>query len=143
MNIVFHKKGEMGMKCSMCGMEINEKAKFCSNCGAKLEETQTVLEVQNNTVVHSNSNNKNQEPNGLSITALILGIAAVPSVFINILLGMICSILAIVFGAIGRKKGAKSLGTAGMILGIVSAAIVVFMILLTVLMVFSFFDYCL
>lgn len=131
------------MKCSMCGMEINEKAKFCSNCGAKLEETQTVLEVQNNTVVHSNSNNKNQEPNGLSITALILGIAAVPSVFINILLGMICSILAIVFGAIGRKKGAKSLGTAGMILGIVSAAIVVFMILLTVLMVFSFFDYCL
>lgn len=78
-----------------------------------------------------------EEKKGLSITSLILGIASFIFMFINTWVALLCSILAIVFGAIGRKKGAKGMGTAGLVLGIVAAVITVILIIVALGIVMS------
>lgn len=77
----------------------------------------------------------NEEKPGLSIASLILGIAAILCVFEHGILNFTCAILAIVFGAIGRKKGGKGMGTTGMILGIASLAL--FFIIVIFLLIFA------
>lgn len=77
----------------------------------------------------------NEEKPGLSIASLILGIAAILCVFEHGILNFTCAILAIVFGAIGRKKGGKGMGTTGMILGIASLSL--FFIIVTFLLIFA------
>lgn len=127
------------MKCEKCGKEIEENSKFCSNCGEKIEDK--IIEVEKVNTEENNEQDKqenqskvknaeiiNEEKSGLSVASLILGIAAILCVFEHGILNITCGILAIVFGAIGRKKGAKGTGTAGMILGI--ASIVLFAIVL-------------
>lgn len=67
---------------------------------------------------------KQQEPEkeskGMSIAALVLGIAALLLTCIWYV-SITSAILAIIFGIIGRKKGGKGMGTAGLVLGIISA----------------------
>lgn len=156
------------MKCPNCGAEIEDGLKICSNCGVELgtenqaqvqnqninNETDSqakepqVLEVnyQNNEESRAYTENikkmsNQQEDKGLSITALVLGIASFVCIAVNTFLALLCSILAIVFGAIGRKKGAKGLGTAGMILGIIGTVVIVLIIILAFVIAFSAFDY--
>ena len=70
------------------------------------------------------------EKKGLSIAAMVLGIVAIVGYCINGYLVLICGILAIVFGVIGKKKGGKGMAKAGFILGIVALSIYVLIILL-------------
>lgn len=61
----------------------------------------------------------------MALAALILGIVAMLSSFVGGAfdlgwIGSVCGVVAIVFGAITRKKKKSSMGTAGMILGIIS-----------------------
>lgn len=56
------------------------------------------------------------EKKGFSITSMILGIVGL------FVFSIPCGVLAIVFGAIGRKKGGKGFATAGLILGIIATA---------------------
>lgn len=77
----------------------------------------------------------NEEKTGLSIASLILGIVAILCIFEHGILNFISAILAIIFGAIGRKKGGKTMGTVGMVLGIIS--LVLFIFIVTFLLLFA------
>ena len=70
------------------------------------------------------------ESKGLSIAALVCGIGSLISWCINAWLVLILGIAAIVLGVIGRKKGGRKMGTAGMVCGIISLVIYVLLILL-------------
>ena len=123
------------MRCIKCGAEMPDNSKFCPNCGEIVDDKiENIGETRN-----INYENAKNEPNGLSVTSLILGIASFVCIIINIYLALLCSILAIVFGAIGRKKGAKGIGTAGMVTGIVATGINVVIIFLAFIMVFYAF----
>ncbi|MBQ7506211.1 MAG: DUF4190 domain-containing protein [Lachnospiraceae bacterium] len=66
----------------------------------------------------------------MSIAALILGIVGVVFDFIFFPVGLIASIVAIILGAIGRKKvEGKGMATAGLVLGIIGLILgIVFLI---------------
>ena len=120
------------MRCIKCGAEMPDNSKFCPNCGEIVDvNIENIGDTRN-----INYANVKNEPNGLSVTSLILGIASFVCIIINIYLALLCSILAIVFGAIGRKKGAKGIGTAGMVTGIVATGINIVIIFLAFIMVF-------
>lgn len=121
------------MKCTKCGSEMPNNYKFCANCGEKLQEKQTIVEIQDNNI--------KKEENGFSITSLILGLSSIVCFFINILLSVTCSVLAIIFGVIGRKKGAKELGTAGMIVGIIVTVLILIIVILTISLMVGIFKY--
>lgn len=55
-----------------------------------------------------------EESKGMSIAALILGIVSLVMLCIWYI-SIPCSILAIIFGILGRKKGGKGMGTAGLV----------------------------
>lgn len=73
----------------------------------------------------------NQESKGMSIAALVLGIVSLVMLCIWYI-SIPCSILAIIFGILGRKKGGKGMGTAGLVLGIIT---VVFLVIIYILFV--------
>ena len=59
---------------------------------------------------------------GLSIAAMVLGIVSV--VFCCVwYLSIPCSILAIIFGIIGKKRDGRGMAIAGLVLGIIAIAL--------------------
>lgn len=80
---------------------------------------------------------------GLSIAALVLGILGIVGGWIPVVgyFTLICSILGLTFGVIGRKKSiaaegkASGLATAGLVLGIIGVAIAVLALVCTVICV--------
>ena len=90
-------------------------------------------EVQNNVVEPAGVQNKAatpEEKKGLSIASMILGIVSIVGFCINGYVALICGILAIVFGVIGKKKGGKGMAMTGFILGIISLALYAVVLLL-------------
>lgn len=122
------------MYCPKCGTQLPDNSAICSNCGEKLSNLNM---NQNDNFQNINNNTNNQEQNGLSITSLILSISFFVCIFFSGGLALICSVLAIIFGAIGRKKGAKGIGTAGMIIGIIGTVILVIIFFIALVAVMS------
>jgi hypothetical protein len=66
--------------------------------------------------------------NGLGTAGMVLGIIALV-LFFTILVGLICGVLAIIFGVIGRKRAREGLATnggnatAGLVTGIIAVVI--------------------
>ena len=79
-----------------------------------------------------------EESKGMSIAALILGIVSLVMLCIWYI-SIPCSILAIIFGILGRKKGGKGMGTAGLVLGIITVA---FLIMIYILFEFMWLSSC-
>ena len=67
---------------------------------------------------------KPEENNTLSIIALIIAIVGLALIFVKGYLTGVAGIVAIIMGALGRKQGARSIGTAGMIIGIIDVVVV-------------------
>ena len=65
---------------------------------------------------------ENQEKKGLSIASMVLGIISVV-LFCIWYISLPCSILAIIFGIVGRKKGGKGMAIAGLVLGIIAISL--------------------
>lgn len=68
------------------------------------------------------------ETKGFSIASMVLGILSVV-ILCYWPIAIICSILAIIFGVIGRKKAGKGMATAGLVLGIVSICLFVLIVI--------------
>ena len=107
------------IKCDKCGSEVDESAKFCPNCGAKIEATEKAERVEVvETVVRNNTNNTNSNTintteagyNALAIIGFIL--AFIPKIWI---VSLIISIVALVQISKTKEKG-KGLAIAGIVI---------------------------
>ena len=125
------------MNCPKCGAELPDNATVCTKCGEKLVKVEE--NAQTSQVNQASNGAVSEEQTGFSITGFILSIASVIFIFINGLVSILCSILAIIFGAIGRKKGAKGLGTAGMVIGIIVTVLLVILFIFVVVFAASIF----
>ena len=80
------------MICNKCGANISDDARFCEECGTKVEivEQQIVKDTKNNDVVYSNNivENNNSETKKTKMPLLI----AIASIFTVLLLGIIVAI---------------------------------------------------
>ena len=125
------------MKCPKCGTELPDDAKICTNCGKNLSgevlTSDGISKEEWKTQNYATKQIINEENNGYSVTSLVLGLASIVCFFMNWLLAIICSITAIIFGAIGRKKAAKGMGTAGMVIGIIVTALIVILFIFTMI----------
>jgi hypothetical protein len=136
------------MFCNQCGEQNPIDANFCKKCGApmaKQADTQPLIPSQVSPDVQLAAPSApllaTAQPaappgnSGFSIASLVLGIVGLTPYL------QICSILAIIFGALGinqaNKKGygGKSMSLAGLILGI--AGIVVWIAVLALIIAFS------
>lgn len=68
------------------------------------------------------------ENKGFSIASMVLGIISIV-LFCIWYLSIPCAILAIIFGIVGMKKGAKGMAVAGLVLGIIAVAIVLIFVI--------------
>ena len=119
------------MECKNCGEHNAEDARYCAKCGAPLSTavapspaaapSSAVAQPSVQAVVY-------EKTSGMAITALVLGII---SIFLNPL-----AILAIIFGAVGiaqtsrpEVKG-RGMAVAGLVIGIVVAAVWIILIVL-------------
>ena len=129
------------MKCPKCGTELPDDAKICTNCGKNLSgevlTSDGISKEEWKTQNYATNQIINEENNGYSVTSLVLGLASIVCFFMNWLLAIICSITAIIFGAIGRKKGSKGIGTAGMVIGIIVTILIVVMFIFTFILAAS------
>ncbi len=133
------------MICPNCGKEIPDGSFFCGECGsevknvaeevkaeesvveAKKEETPVVAEPvkeEANEPEGTVETEKPEENNTLSIIALIIAIVGLALIFVKGYLTGVAGIVAIIMGALGRKQGARSIGTASMIIGIIDVVVV-------------------
>ena len=62
------------------------------------------------------------ESKGMSIAAMVLGIVSLVLCCIPYV-SLPCSILAIIFAIVGKKKGGKGMAIAGLVLGIITLAL--------------------
>ncbi len=129
------------MKCPKCGTELPDDAQICTNCGKHLSgevlTSEVISKEEWKTQNYTTNQIKNEENNGYSVTSLVLGLASIVCFFMNLLLAIICSVTAIIFGAIGRKKAAKGMGTAGMVIGIIVTALIIIVFVLTMILTVS------
>ena len=79
------------------------------------------------------------ESKGLSIASMVLGIVSVVTLCVSYV-SVVCAVLAIIFGIIGRKKGAKGMAITGLVLGIITLSIDIFMIVFAVGLVSEIFS---
>jgi len=131
------------MICPNCGKEIPDESLFCGECGADLNQInqQPIQEPVSEPVAEQQTQTVKNEPNGsntMSLLSLIFGIFGVICIFFNSIIATGLGIAAIILGLMGRKIGARSMGTAGMVLGIIIVAIIALILIFTILaMVFG------
>ena len=113
------------MYCTQCGAENPEGNKICSKCGAALTAAAYPQDAAQPTIIATRTS-------GMATASLVLGI-------IGIFFGL-CSILAIIFGAIALSQinknpalQGKGQAVAGLVLGIVFLVLGVLIILLLII----------
>jgi len=114
--------------CPNCGAQNTEGSNYCQGCGkALIAATQSPPPI----IAYPSPSTPlrvEQRTSGMAVAALIMGIIGF---FITL-----CSILAIIFGAIGMNETKKSpeigghgMAVAGLVLGIISIVFWVFLVL--------------
>ena len=102
------------IKCDKCGSEVDSSAKFCPNCGAKIEPTEKAerVEVVETTVKGDSYNKVNNTEIGynvMSIVGFVLSFIPIPKFR---LVALVISIIALVQISKTKEKG-KGLAIAG------------------------------
>ena len=102
------------IKCDKCGSEVDSNAKFCPNCGAKIEPTEKAerVEVVETTVKGDSYNKVNNTEIGynvMSIVGFVLSFIPIPKFR---LVALVISIIALVQISKTKEKG-KGLAIAG------------------------------
>lgn len=102
------------IKCDKCGSEVDSNAKFCPNCGAKIEPTEKAerVEVVEATVKDNSDNKVNNTEIGynvMSIVGFVLSFIPIPKFW---LVALVISIIALVQISKTKEKG-KGLAIAG------------------------------
>ena len=102
------------IKCDKCGSEVDSNAKFCPNCGAKIESTEKAerVEVVEATVKENSGNKVNNTEIGynvMSIVGFVLSFILIPKFC---LVALVISIIALVQISKTKEKG-KGLAIAG------------------------------
>ncbi len=136
------------IKCTHCGNENDEMAKFCGNCGAELQlsaaqkqdnQTEGVLSSEETVPVYekidsSNQNELKQEggKNGFSIASMVCGILSITICCTTGIFGLILAVAAIALGIIAlcNKYDGKGMAIAGIITGGIGFIIAGFLIFL-------------
>jgi hypothetical protein len=120
------------MYCGQCGTKADESDTFCASCGEPVIAASPVLERSPSTKarVYAPPAAIPAPTNGMAIAALVCGILGI-------------SILALIFGYIGRRQidesqglsGGRGLAIAGIVLGWVGLAFLVFWIIIAVVLI--------
>ena len=87
--------------------------------------------TQENVATQNTTTSAPAEKKGFSIASMVLGIVSLVCCCIWYI-SIPCSILAIVFSIVGKKKGGKGMATAGLVLGIIAIALYVLLVVLGV-----------
>lgn len=123
--------------CTNCGAKMNETDRFCPNCGA--DSNTGATPVQNNVVqqnysnAQANNNNVVQggtkKTNGLAVTSFVCSMVGI------VVFGLIMGILAICFGAVGLSRSkyfpeesGKGFAVTGIVVGILEVIVMIFYI---------------
>ena len=120
--------------CSNCGAKMNEGDRFCQNCGTdSLAGAQNNNVVQQQTVNNSQPNNNNivqggtKKTNGLAVASFVCAMVGI------VVFGIIMGILAICFGAVGLSRtkyfpeeSGKGFAITGIVVGIIEVIIMIF-----------------
>ena len=146
------------MFCKYCGKELPDDAKFCPNCGARLEDEVIPNEV---TFVETSPEQPTETPKSTKVwdvfakIGLTLGIINMSMCllfaigFNNVTLQSLsyiatftesCGIPGIIFSALGKKSlFHRSKGVAGMILSIISVIVeILLMLIYLIILVLSY-----
>lgn len=110
------------MFCKYCGAQIDNNAMFCSKCGKRIygDDDNPVTGYENYM-----DNGKNvQEKRGMSIASMVLGIIGIFAWIIPIV-GFPITIVGLILGILGRKKGGKVFATTGIILCIITLVLTI------------------
>lgn len=135
------------MKCTSCGREISDTAKFCSYCGASVvqdpdpafAEVQTSFSTpQNNDFSRPELNyrqsqgNTSEEGKGMGIAGMVLGIITIVFCWI-IYISFFTGIIGIILSVISNKKNSNGYAKAGLATSIIGLVLGVGLILLVIL----------
>lgn len=134
------------MFCKICGKEIQDDKNICEECELNKEPTEEVetevveepefvecVEVEAAKLQEEKPEQKKNDKKGFATAAMILGFCSLFVPFFN----SITAVLAIVFGALGRKH---DLGIIGLVVGIIYFVnqVLVYMLLIFVYVVYFF-----
>ncbi len=113
--------------CAECGEMIASGAAKCRFCGAVFDPRLRHM---------GGAHGKGQSHNGIAVASMVMGITAIPGLCVYAWPGILLGILAIVFGGVAmsgmRKSGndeGKGMAVAGLVLGIIVAALAVLAII--------------
>lgn len=107
-------------KCLNCNKEYDDSKVLCPECGVSLVSIEPSGQYNQNSAFNQGSVNAYQNPiqeekKGLSIASMVLGIVGFVAWCLPIL-GFPVTIVGIVLGIIGMKKGGRGMAIAGIIM---------------------------
>lgn len=123
--------------CKRCGTPCEDGDAACRNCGYRFDQTSGTRDYNSNFSQQTDMYSNHPHTNGMAVASLVLGLIGI--LFLPCRgIGLITSVLAIIFGAISWRsirasRGAETgngMAIAGLVLGIVSVALAVLVILL-------------
>lgn len=133
----------MAKFCRECGKKLEENSKFCNNCGMKIEEkeTNTLSENTNESTVKSVNENVTynqtyvtKKSNGMAIIGFVISLISLLCCGYSSWLGLIFSIIGLINANKNEGEG-KGLAIAGIVISLI------LLILFILLTIFGFMAY--
>ena len=121
--------------CKFCGSQIEDNAKFCPNCGARLEEERVVNNIS--------SNEEDLPTNGLGIAGFILSLVSIFVPIVYWYFPIIALVLSSIAFAHREGKAQKGLTKAGFIISLVITILKILIVIGIIILFGSLAEYSL